>query len=85
MSHQQEIWHGCRSEYGPLELRVEPTASSNGFKIYVEDLRLEAAMVCEQMVHGELESAQDSVALRAHEYLSRDGEVPIEKTKWRCS
>jgi hypothetical protein len=85
MSHPVELLHGCRSEYGPLELRIETTASSNGFKVYVEDLRLENATVHEQMVHSELESAQAYAVSRAHEYLNTNGEVPEQKSKWRCS
>lgn len=80
-----ELQYGCRSEYGPLELRVEATASSNGFKVYVEDSRLEHATVYEQNVQSELESAKDYVTLRAHEYLNSYGEVPQQTTKWRCS
>jgi hypothetical protein len=42
-----ELQHGCRSEYGPLEFRIQTSASSNGFMVYVEDPRLEHACVYE--------------------------------------
>lgn len=31
-----ELQHGCREEYGPLELRIQTTDSLNGFTVYVE-------------------------------------------------
>jgi hypothetical protein len=84
VSTDLEIHYGCRSEYGPLELRIAPTASSNGFIVYVEDLR-KNTIVYEQTVQSELESAKEYVALRAHEYLNSYSEVPRHKTMWRCS
>jgi hypothetical protein len=35
-----DLEHGCRSEYGPLELRIQTTSVENSFVVYVEDTRL---------------------------------------------
>jgi hypothetical protein len=80
-----ELQHGCRSEYGPLELRIETTASSNGFTVYVEDLRLEHAAVYEHPVQSTLESAKESAILQAGEYLNRRKEESHHTADWRCS
>ena len=80
-----ELQHGCRSEYGPLELRIQVSAGSNGFTVYVEDPRLEHAGVYEQDVQSTLESAKDHLVLRAEEYLDRCKEVAQHHAKWRCS
>jgi len=66
MPADKDLMNGCRSEYGPLELRIATTASSNGFMVYVEDLRKNVT-VYEQSLQCELESAKEYVALRAHE------------------
>jgi hypothetical protein len=65
-----ELQHGCRAEYGPLELRIQNAASLSGFTVYVEDPRLEHRAVYEQAVQSTLESAKEYVVLRAHEYLN---------------
>jgi len=80
-----ELAHGCRSEYGPLELRIETTAGANRFMIYVEDLRLEHPTVHQHTVQSELESAKDYAARIADEYLNNRGEDVRPKSKWRCS
>jgi hypothetical protein len=80
-----ELQHGCRSEYGPLELRLETTTRSNGFLVYVEDLRLEHPTVHEHAVQSSLESAKEYAALKADEYLDNRGEDVRRKAKWRCS
>ncbi len=80
-----ELKHGCRSEYGPLELRIQTSASLNGFMVYVEDPRLEHACVYEQAVQSTLESAKDHLVLRAGEYLDSCKEVAQHDANWRCS
>ena len=80
-----ELEHSCRSEYGPLELRVEVTNSLSDFIVYVEDLRLEHSAVHQHAVKGTLESAKEYAALRANEYLNRRTEPAGHKTVWRCS
>jgi len=62
-----ELQHGCRAEYGPLGLRIQTTASANGFMVYVDDPRREHACVYEQAVQSTLESAKVYLALRARE------------------
>lgn len=69
-----DLKNRCRAEYGPLELRIQTTASSNGFMIYVEDPRLEKRTVYKQSVQSTLEAAKEYVALRAHEYLNSNTE-----------
>jgi anti-sigma regulatory factor (Ser/Thr protein kinase) len=80
-----DLQHGCRAEYGPLELRIQATASSNRFKVYVEDPRPERRTVYEQAVQGTLESAKAYVVLRASEYLNSYRQVARLEVKWRCS
>jgi hypothetical protein len=80
-----ELEHGCRSEYGPLELRIETTASSNNFIVYVEDLRLPKATVFEHTLQNELDFAKAYAILRAGEYLTSHGEAPEREAEWRCS
>jgi len=80
-----ELKHGCRAEFGPLELRIQSTVSSNGFVVYVEDTRLEHPRVYEQSIQSTLESAKEYVALRAHEYLNGKDQVPGPGVNWRCS
>jgi hypothetical protein len=80
-----ELQHGCRSEYGPLELRVETTASLNGFTVFVEDPRLKHPVVQEHPAQSTLESAQESAVLRADEYLNSRQEETGHEVDWRCS
>jgi len=80
-----EILHGCRSEYGPLELRVQAGASVNGFTVFVQDLRLALSAVYEHPAQSTLESAQESAVQRAGEYLTSRNEEPLHVVDWRCS
>jgi len=79
------LQHGCRAAYGPLELRIQTTASLSGFMVYVDDPRLHNRCVFEQAVQSTLESAKDYVALRAREYLSSFQEADGHGALWRCS
>jgi len=79
------LQHGCRSEYGPLELRIQAGESENGFQVYVEDPRVDPRVVYEQVVRSTLESAKEYVALRAHEYLTSYAEAVRHQADWRCS
>jgi hypothetical protein len=80
-----ELQHGCRAEYGPLELRLQATAASNEFTVYAEDPRLEYPCVHEHEVQSSLESAKEYAALRADEYLNSHVEAARHVAKWRCS
>jgi len=80
-----EIENGCRAEYGPLELRIQATASVNGFLVYVDDPRLEHACVFDRAVQSTLEAAKEYVALRAGEYLTSHQEDARHEAAWRCS
>lgn len=80
-----ELQHGCRAEYGPLELRLQVAAASNEFTVYVEDLRLEQARVHEHAVQSSLESAKEYAVLKADEYLKSHEETGPHEAKWRCS
>lgn len=80
-----ELRHGCRAEYGPLELRLQATAAANEFTVYVEDPRLERPCVHEHEMQSSLESAKEYAALRADEYLGSRKEAAPRKAKWRCS
>jgi len=82
-----DLQHGCRAEYGPLELRIQVAAALNGFSVFVDDPRLEPRCVYEQALQSTLESAKDYVVLRAREYLDSYQEVsPVKaETRWRCS
>ena len=80
-----DLHHGCRAEYGPLELRIQVTAALNGFSVFVDDPRLEQRCVYEQAVQAILESAKDYLVLRAQEYLNSYQEVAAAVTDWRCS
>jgi hypothetical protein len=80
-----ELQHGCRSEYGPLELRIQITASANGLMVYVEDSRLEHRVVDEHAAQSTLESAKESAILRAEEYLNSRNEPSQHEADWRCS
>jgi hypothetical protein len=85
MLNATEFEHGCRSEYGPLELRIQTSVSLNEFTVYVEDSRLENTAVYEHPVQSTLESAKQSAVSRAQEYLNSRGETPQHEVKWRCS
>ncbi len=80
-----ELQHGCRTEYGPLELRIQITDSLNGFMVYVEDPRLEHPCVHEHAVQSTLESAKDYLVLKAGQYLDGCKESAPHDTDWRCS
>jgi len=80
-----DLQHGCRTEYGPLELRIQTTDSLNGFMVYVEDSRQENICVYEQAVQSTLESAKDYLVLRAVEYLDSFKEAAQHNADWRCS
>ena len=80
-----EIEYGCRSEYGPLELRIQATAQENGFLVYVEDRRLEPPGVQEHAVQSSLESAKEYAVAQADEYLASRQDPALHEAKWRCS
>lgn len=79
------LQHGCRPEYGALELRIQPNASSNRFVVYVDDSHLEHPCVYEQSVQSTLEAAKEYLNLRAAEYLKSYEETPPQQVHWRCS
>lgn len=83
--NETELEHGCRAEYGPLELRIQATTSLSGFTVYVNDPRLEDSNVFEQAVQSTLDSAKAYVALRANEYLDTRQEGAGHEAVWRCS
>jgi hypothetical protein len=85
MSDTADLQHGCRAEYGPLELQIQTTPSSNGFIIYVEDHRVEHANVFEQPIQSTLDSAKENAVLRADEYLNGRNEASQHSVEWRCS
>jgi len=85
MSDPSDLQHGCRAEYGPLELRIQSTASSNGFVLYVEDPRVEHICVFERAVQSTLESAKENAALYADEYLNGLKQASPHDAQWRCS
>jgi hypothetical protein len=80
-----DLEHGCRSEYGPLELRIQTTSAENGFVVYIEDPRLTHPAVHEQQVLSTLESAKTSAVLQAGDYLRSLGETCEHSAEWRCS
>jgi hypothetical protein len=79
------LQHGCRAEYGPLELRIQTSTRANRFLICVEDPRQEHRVVYKQKVQSTLESAKEYAALRANEYLSSYGEAARPDVEWSCS
>jgi hypothetical protein len=81
----EELQHGCRAEYGPLELRIQTTASLSGFTVFVDDPRQEHPCVYEQAVQSTLDSAKEYVVLRAIEYLNSFAEGVQHEALWRCS
>jgi len=80
-----ELEHGCRSEYGPLKLRIQSSARLNGFVVFIEDPRREHAAVYEHPEQSTLASAKEQAVLRADEYLNVRNEECSHTTKWRCS
>jgi hypothetical protein len=80
-----DLQHGCRAAFGPLELRIQPTAGSNGFTVYVDDPRRKPSGVYEQRIQATLESTKDYLVLRAREYLESYQETAEQEAKWRCS
>jgi len=80
-----EIQNGCRSEYGPLELRIRTTTSLSGFMVYVEDSRLNHKVVDEHHAQSTLEEAKSSAVVRANQYLSGRDEAFECEVVWRCS
>jgi hypothetical protein len=80
-----DLEHGCRSEYGPLELRIQTTSVDNSFIVYVEDTRLTPGAVHEHQALSTLESAKAYAVLQADDYLEGLGETHEHSAKWRCS
>jgi hypothetical protein len=81
----EEIQNGCRTEYGPLELRLEATESANGFRAFVEDHRLEHFCISEDAVQSTLDSAKDQLIQKAGEYLASLKDRSRYTANWRCS
>lgn len=80
-----EFQNGCRSEYGPLELRIHTTPSLSGFLVYVEDSRRNHEVVDEHHAQSTLVEAQANAVLRADRYLNSRNEAFQYKVDWRCS
>ena len=80
-----DLEHGCRSEYGPLELRIQTTSVENGFIVYIDDPRLPHARVHEHQALSTLDSAKTYAVLQAADYLKRLGETQEHSAEWRCS
>ena len=80
-----DLQHGCRAEYGPLELRIQITDRLNGFMVYVEDPRLEQRCVYEQAVQSTLRVRKRLSSLEGQEYLNSYQEAAQHDTDWRCS
>lgn len=80
-----DLEHGCRSEYGPLELRIQATSAENGFIVYVEDPRLTHPAVHEHQLLSTLDSAKAYAVLQADNYLTSLGETREHSAEWRCS
>jgi hypothetical protein len=80
-----ELQHGCRSEYGPLELRIQTGVNTNGFTIFVEDRRAEHSGVYEHPAQSTLEAAKQSAVLHTDEYLKGRQEEAQRTADWRCS
>lgn len=85
MSDTADLQHGCRAEYGPLELRIQATSSSNGFIVYLEDPRLEQTRVFEHSVQSTLDAAKERAVSQADAYLNSRNEASAHNAKWRCS
>jgi hypothetical protein len=80
-----DLEHGCRSEYGPLELRIQVTSVENSFIVYIEDTRLTQRAVHEHQALGTLEVAKTYAVLQADDYLEGLGEAHEDSAEWRCS
>lgn len=80
-----DLLHGCRSEYGPLELRIQTTSVENSFIVYIEDTRLTHRAVHEHQELGTLEVAKTYAVLQADDYLEGLGETHEDSAEWRCS
>ena len=80
-----ELQNGCRSEYGPLELRIRTTTSLSGFMVYVEDSRRNHKVVDEHHAQSTLEEAKSSAVLREDQYLNSRNEAFQCEADWRCS
>jgi hypothetical protein len=80
-----DLQNGCRSEYGPLELRIQATSVENGFIVYIEDPRLTHPAVHEHQALSTIESAKTSAVLQADDYLRSLGETGEHTAEWRCS
>jgi hypothetical protein len=80
-----DLEHGCRSEYGPLELRIQTTSVDNSFIVFVEDTRLTPGAVHEHQALSTLESAKTYAVSQADDYLSGLGETHEHSANWRCS
>jgi hypothetical protein len=79
------IQYGCRSKYGPLDLRIHPTGGTNRFMVYVEDSRIGHRIVHEHAAQSTLESAQAYLTLRADEYLTSQDIPSRYELCWRSS
>jgi len=80
-----ELRHGCRAEYGPLELRIQAASGSNEFVAYVEDPRLEHRTVHEHAIQSTLEVTKEYAISQANQYLTHHKEIARHKAVWRCS
>jgi hypothetical protein len=80
-----DLQNGCRSEYGPLELRIQATSVENGFIVHIEDPRQTQPAVHEHQALSTLESAKAYAVLKADDYLKRLGETHEHSPEWRCS
>jgi hypothetical protein len=80
-----DLEHGCRSEYGPLELRIQVTSVENSFIVYIEDTRLTQRAVHEHQALGTLEVAKTYAVLQADDYLEGLGVAHEDSAEWRCS
>jgi hypothetical protein len=80
-----DLEHGCRSEYGPLELRIQTTSVENSFIVYVEDTRLTQGIVHEHQALSTLEAAKTYAVSQADDYLKGLDETHEHSAEWRCS
>jgi len=80
-----DLQNGCRSEYGPLELRIQATSIENGYMVFVEDPRLPHPAVHEHRALSTLDSAKTYAVLQADDYLGSLGETGRHSAEWRCS
>ena len=80
-----DLQHGCRSEYGPLELRIQTTSVENSFIVFIEDTRLEHRTVHAHQALSTLEAAKTYAVGQADDYLGGLGETDEHSAEWRCS